>query len=256
MSGGGVQDDPRFLPRPDAPPVAWVAPRVVHEKLNQPTGTVRHFKCIRVGSWRREVGFSEFLHFAIQGRTLYVEQTVCQLLPIKRSYHLIDDLTRRLLPGEWPAMLWETLKELPSSLLRAPVEVIRHWRSRYREHRQDRVLRRKLDENLPVDYGARVSVRELGQASGLSSYFQELDWYRQLQVVQSQLLDAILEFLEAHDVDTSEFRQRQSMILNTGVFMPGGMISNSIVAGGPGASAQGPGGAGAGPAQTSPRGTP
>src|SRR5215218_1449375 len=161
------------------------------------------------------------------GRTLYVEQTVCRLLPIQRSYHLIDHLTRRLLPGEWPAMLWETLRELPACLLRAPVELVRHWRSRYREQQQHRILRRMLDEDRPVDYGARYSVRELGQASTWKNYFQELDWYRQLQVVQSQLLDAILDFLEAHDVDTSEFRQRQSAILNTGVFMPGGIIYNS-----------------------------
>jgi hypothetical protein len=113
-----------------------------------------------------------------------------------------------------------------------------------------------LEEDRPVDYGARFSVRELGQAPGWKNYFQELDWYRQLQVVQSHLLDAILDFLEAHDVDTSEFRQRQSAILNTGVFMPGGIIYNSTVAGGPGASAEGSGAGGTGPAQSGPRGKP
>jgi hypothetical protein len=254
VHGDAVQDDDRFLPRPDAPPVARVPPRVIHEMLNKPTGATRHFKCIRVDSWRREVGFSEFLHFAMQGRTLYVEQTVCRLLPIKRTYHLIDDLTRRLLPGEVPALLWETLKELPASLLRAPVELIHHWRSKHREQQQDRVLRRILDEGLAVDYGARVSVRELGQATGWKNYFQELDWYRQLQIVQSHVLEAILDFLEEHDVDTSEFRQRQSAILNSGVFMPGGTIYNSTVAAGPGSNAEGPGAGGAGPAQIGPRG--
>jgi len=256
VSGGAVQHDRRFLPRRDAPPVVRVSPRVVHEMMNRPTGATRHFKCIRVDSWRREVGFSEFLHFAIQGHTLYVEQTVCRLLPIKTSYHLIDNLTRRLLPGEWPALLWETLKELPASLLQAPVGLLSYWRSKYREQQQDRVLRRMLDEDLPVDYGARFSVRELGQASDWGSYFQELDWYRQLQLVQSHVLDAILDFLEAHDVDTSEFRERQSAILTNGVFMPGGIIFNSTVAAGPGSSAGGPGAGGAGPAQSGPRGKP
>jgi hypothetical protein len=256
MSGGAVQLDPRFLPRRDAPPVAQVSPRVVHEMMNKPTGATRHFKCIRVDSWRREVGFSEFLHFAIQGRTLYVEQTVCRLLPIRTSYHQIDSLTRRLLPGELSALLWETLKELPASLLRAPVELLRHWRSKYREQQQDRVLRRMLKEDLAVDYGARVSVRELGQTSRWKNYFQDLDWYRQLRVVQSQVLDALLDFLEEHDIDTSEFRQRQSAILTNGIFMPGGIIYNSTVAAGPGASAEGPGAGGAGPAQSGPEGKP
>jgi hypothetical protein len=103
-----------------------------------------------------------------------------------------------------PALLWETLKELPASLLRAPVELVNYWRSKHREQQQDRILRRVLDEGLAVDYGARVSVRELGQASGWGNYFQDLDWYRQLRIVQSHVLEGILDFLEEHDVDTSE----------------------------------------------------
>jgi hypothetical protein len=256
VSGDAVQRDRRFLPRRDAPPVAQVSPRVIHEMLNKPTGAIRHFKCIRVDSWTREVGFSDFLHFAILGRTLYVEQTACRLLPIRTSYHLIDQLTRRLLPGQLPTLLGETLKELPASLLRAPVELIRQWRSKRREQQQDRLLRRLLDERLAVDYGARLSVRELGQTSGWRNYFQDLDWYRQLRVVQSHVLDAVLDFLEEHDVDTSEFRQRQSAILNNGVFMPGGTVYNSTVAAGPGASAEGAGAGVAGPGQSGPRGKP
>lgn len=212
----------------------------------------------------REIAFSEFLHFAIHGRTLHVEQTVCRLLPIRESYHMVDGLTRSLLPGEKGALAWETLKDLPASLLRAPVELFGYWQSRYRESQQDRVLDKMLQEELPIDYGARVSVRELGQASGWGDYFQELDWYRQLQVIQSHILNAILDFLEAHHIDTSEFRERRSAILATtvvmGVYMPGGSIHDSTIAAGPGASAVAgpgrPGATGPGPAQNSPKGKP
>jgi hypothetical protein len=260
VSGGGVQGDRRFLPQQGVPPVARVSPRVIHEKMNRPTGSVRHFKCLRVDSWMREIAFSEFLHFAIHGRTLHVEQTVCRLLPIRESYHMVDGLTRSLLPGEKAALAWETLKDLPASLLRAPVELFSYWRSRYRETQQDRVLQKMLHEQLPIDCGARVSVRELGQASDWGDYFQELDWYRQLQVIQSHILNAILDFLETHHIDTSEFRERQSAILNFGVFMPGGSIHDSTIAAGPGASAVAgagrPGATEAGPAQNSPKGKP
>jgi hypothetical protein len=252
VSGGAVNRDRGFLPRPDAPPVARVSPRVVHEKMNNPTGSVRHFKCVRVDSWMRELAFSQFLHLAIHGRTLHVEQTVCRLLPIRARYHMVDRLTRHLLPGDRVALVWETLKDLPASLLRAPVELFGYWRSRYREWQQDRYLRRMLAERLPVDYGARISVRELGQAADWENYFQELDWYRQLRVIQTHILDAILDLLEAHHVDTSEFRQRQSAIQFSGLFMPGGSIYNSTIAAGAGASAV----AGAGPAQSSPKGKP
>jgi hypothetical protein len=41
-------------------------------------------------------------------------------------------------------------------------------------------------------------------------------------VVERQLLDSLVEFLDEHDVDTSEMRQRESTILNNGVMMTGG----------------------------------
>lgn len=65
VSGDAVQRDRRFLPRRDAPPVAQVSPRVIHEMLNKPTGAIRHFKCIRVDSWTREgrvLRLSSFRH--------------------------------------------------------------------------------------------------------------------------------------------------------------------------------------------------
>jgi hypothetical protein len=99
-------------------------------------------------------------------------------------------------------MLWETFKDVPASLLRAPVELFGYWRSRYREQRQDRVLQKMLYERLPIDYGARVSVRELGEATRYRNYFQALDWYRQLRVIQPEILSAILDFLEEHHIDT------------------------------------------------------
>jgi hypothetical protein len=257
VSGGAVHRDPRLLPQRDAPPVAQVSARVMREYINNPSGPVRHFKCVRVDSWDREISFSGFLHLAVDGRTLYVELTVCVLLPIKPDYHLIDTLTRSLLPGERGAMLWETFKDVPASLLRAPVELFGYWRSRYREQRQDRVLQKMLYERLPIDYGARVSVRELGEATRYRNYFQALDWYRQLRVIQPEILSAILDFLEEHHIDTSEFRERQSAILNNGVVMLGSNIYNSTIAAGPGSSAvattERPGTTGAGPARSTPK---
>jgi hypothetical protein len=259
VSGGAVHRDRRLLPDPAAPPVARVSPRIVHEFMNYPTGPIRHFKCIRIDSWMREIAFSGFLHFAVHGRTLYVEQTVCMLLPIKAGYHVVDGLTRGLLPGEGGSLAWETLKDLPASLLRAPVELFGYVRSRYREREQDRVLQKIINEPLPIDYGARVSVRELGQARHWRNYFQELDSHRHLQLVQAQVLNAILDFLEDHHIDTSEFRQRHSTIM-TGVFIQGGTIYGSTIAAGPGATAVTsigrPGTSGAGPTQSTPEGQP
>ena len=51
-----------------------------------------------------------------------------------------------------------------------------------------------------------------------------------LKLVEKEILDAIIDFLEAHDIDTSELRERQSMILNNGVIMSGGTVQAETVA--------------------------
>jgi hypothetical protein len=50
------------------------------------------------------------------------------------------------------------------------------------------------------------------------------------KVIERQVLDSLLNFLEAHDVDTSEMRQRESTILNNGVMMSGGQFQADNVA--------------------------
>jgi hypothetical protein len=237
VSGGAVHLDSRLLPNPERPPQAWVEPGIVRHIMDNPTGVVRHFKCIRVESWVREIALSVFLHFTIDGKTLYVEQTACVLFPIRAEYHVVDSLARNPLPGERWSLYGAALKDVPASLLRAPVELLASVRSEQQEYKQYRKFRAMLRAHLPIDCGARVSVRELAAAEDFHNYFQELDSYRHLKIIELHTLTAILDFLQDKRVDTSEFRARQATILNTGIFMPGGMISGSTVAGGPGATA-------------------
>jgi hypothetical protein len=180
---------------------------------------------------------SLFLHFAIDGSTLYVERTACELLPIKAEYHIIDRLTNQPLPGETTRQLWLTLKDVPASLLRAPGDFVRLRQLQRQEERNDRILRARIAEHLPIDYGARASIRELAAASTYHNYFQELDTFRHLQAIETRVLAAIEGFLEQHGIDTGEYRDRLTFIQNQGIYMPGGTISGSTVAGGPGAQA-------------------
>jgi hypothetical protein len=239
IHGTHVWRDGRFLPDAWRPPLAWVEPAVLARIGDEPGGVVRHFKCARVESWGREVVLSVFLHFATDGRTLYVEQTACLLPPIKTSYRIVDGMTRSLSTEELYGVLWATLKEVPAALLRAPGELWRAWRSKRRERKQDNRLRAAIAEGLPVDYGARVSVRELGAADSCRIWFQQLDAAKHQKVIELQVLNAILDFLERHDVDTTEFRSRQASILNNNTVLVNGDMKDSQVAVGTAATATG-----------------
>jgi hypothetical protein len=54
-----------------------------------------------------------------------------------------------------------------------------------------------------------------------SHYFQRLDQEMYFKVVEKQILEAINTFLEAHNIDTSDFQGRQKAILNNGIIVQG-----------------------------------
>jgi hypothetical protein len=175
VQGAEVWRDQRLLPDPASPPVSWVPQEVLEEIGNDPVGIVRHYKCARVESWGGEVVLSVFLHFAVEARTLYVEQTVCLLHPIDERYRVVDRMAPHMTPEEHRAVLWTTLTDIPAALLRAPVEWWRGWRSKRRERLEAGRLRQRLHQGWRIDYGARMSVRQLGAADRFRFWFQGLD---------------------------------------------------------------------------------
>jgi hypothetical protein len=88
------------------------------------------------------------------------------------------------------------------------------------------------------DVGAKLSLRELAanirtddkgliETPPALSYFQRRDIVKYVQIIERRLLTTVMEFLELHDLDTGEYRDRAVSILNTGVLHMG---SGSIVA--------------------------
>ena len=74
------------------------------------------------------------------------------------------------------------------------------------------------------DYGASTSIRELAASNLYSHYFQKLDKEMYLKLIERQILDSIINFLDAHNIDTSDLRARQDTILNNGVIVTGGSV--------------------------------
>lgn len=187
---------------------------------NVPTGPLRHFKCVRVESWSGELVMTVFVHLATQGRTLFVEFTPCLLPPIRPEYHVIDT---------WPdptseervAAMREAWGGSVGALVAAPARLVESWRLGSEPGRHERTLQRQLSRGYVVDRGAVTSVRQLGARPLPDHYFQWLDARKYLNVIQVQLFNAIAEFLDAHGIDTSELRARQTAILNHNITIQG-----------------------------------
>ena len=66
-------------------------------------------------------------------------------------------------------------------------------------------------------------------------YFQKLDKEMHHKILQQQMLDSLVDFLDEHGVDTSEIKERTVHILNNGVIVSGGSINAQGMAVGEGA---------------------
>jgi hypothetical protein len=64
------------------------------------------------------------------------------------------------------------------------------------------------------DYGAGISIREHAADLDEARHVHIANEERYFRVLQRQVIDAVLEFLDSHNVDVSELRKQQSDILN------------------------------------------
>jgi hypothetical protein len=93
----------------------------------------------------------------------------------------------------------------PFRLLRGPIYTL--WQS---------WIARVALNSPTFDYGAETSLRHYASDDSYHLFFQRIDERMYFQTVEKQILETICNFLEAHRIDTTEFRERQQMILNNG----------------------------------------
>jgi hypothetical protein len=58
-----------------------------------------------------------------------------------------------------------------------------------------------------------------------------------IKILERTILDAIIEFLDEHNIETSDIKQRQTTILNSGVIVHGGNVTAETLAVGEGSKA-------------------
>ncbi|GAA3124647.1 hypothetical protein [Streptosporangium carneum] len=228
-------------------------PEVITDVIRQPQGGLKHYQRVTVDSdgeemvssngsllapgEDRQVSVSAFIHLAVEGRMLYTQFVLTVLPPVAAEYRVVDELPA--LTG--PALVWRAVSRntldliadtvfAPFRLVRVAVRAIR-WR---RETRNPAAL--------PVyPFGARRSVRELGSAYGLGGFIQRLDADKYVKLIERRLTEAVLDYLDSKDIDTSGYRAQASNIINNGALITGGTF-NGPVAAGTGASASQHGG--------------
>jgi hypothetical protein len=223
ISGLDVRGDEKFLPEALGRPVTKIDTSSMGEYVANSSTTARHYQNFRLVDWSGELILNAFLHFSHTAHNLFVEVTYCLLVPLDERYRWVDSLNPVPTWRDWLRLLvvsglkavfiWPAWLGYLFQLLNRPIA---KW---LRQHEK----RKMVQQNPAYDHGAHGSLREHASSSGLyRRYFQKLDKEMYVKILEGQILDTLVGFLDERDIDTSLLKEMQSRIINSGIIVSGG----------------------------------
>lgn len=224
VHGEEIRDDQRFLAHPFARPHVQVDPSLVRTFIEKPTHSIRYYKCLQVMPRKGELVLSIFLNFSKRGPYLHTRAQYFLLPPLQETYYAVNAVHPNLGVG----MIWQLLKAsiatAPRRWILSPVELFKAFLLPLRHQIELMSIRRQIRKNRSFDYGATSSIRQDASASLQRRYFDRLDADMHLKIIERQILESTVEFLDAKNIDTTEFKKQQTTILSSGLIMTGGAL--------------------------------
>ena len=198
-------------------PTPTIVSSDIDKVMDEPRDVARHYLTCEVVSWYGEVVTTVFVHVSLQGRSLYLEFATYALTPTRQAFHVVDQVGETG-AGAVARSVGRGLAGLPDILLgtRELLMVPRDLWASFRA-RNDGTLTAKRGINI----GAEFSAREASVAWDEESYFQFRDILKHSKIIERKIIATVGDFLRGHGVDTSEFWQRATVVLNTGVINAG-----------------------------------
>ncbi|WP_139198405.1 hypothetical protein [Syntrophus gentianae] len=239
INGQDIRDDKRFLEDPLARPLNQVDEQAVtRAMLEQSEKQLRHYRCVRVVDWSGEMVLSIFLRFSKLSYNLFVEASYFLLTPVGERFRQVDSMSPHFSFGRFFKMLVFTAVATPFVTLYSPFVLLGRIQERIQRWSAHRQEKKQILDNPTFDYGASFSFRQWASPHEYRRYFQRLDKEMYFKVLEKNILDSILTFLEENNVDVSELKQRQSMILNNGLILSGGSMTAENLSVGAGAKVE------------------
>jgi hypothetical protein len=230
VEGRALGQDGRFLAGPEVRPATSASPTIIEEFLGGGAESVRHYKTVRVVAWGGELVLSIFLRFSMVQHNLFAETSYFLLPPVEEAFHEVDRLNARPTWSQRGKLVVEAACATPVRTLAAPFNVVRTLARPLRRWLVARRVRREIKHDGAFDYGAPTSIRDAFKSPNFRQYFQKLDREMCAKVIERELFDCIVAFLDARDIDTTDLKERESTILNNGVIVTGGSIQAESMA--------------------------
>jgi hypothetical protein len=212
VAGHATAAVPGLLPDPMDRPACSVPPNSVRLGIDKPRPDIRTYLCVEKTSWSGELAVNLNLRAAMVSGDLFIECHAYVLLPLRAELTTIDHM---------PSGRFETTFRAVRDAFGA-VGVLRRMqgeigRERAAAHRRRTARaddRRAIRKNRPFSRGAGLSIRAAAASEERDFLFAYTDEEMHLNALQRRILNAIETFLDQHGVDTDDFHQKQTNIVN------------------------------------------
>lgn len=202
----------------------YTSPARMSEIIRNPTVPERHYLACQVVSWRGELVTTVYVHFAVQGRSLYVEFNVTWLPPCDSRFRVVDQVGGTGVKALLRDVAWAVV-EAPGIVASAPVGLVRAGMDALGLVAARDLASRRVRRGL--DYGAETGVREIGAVKrSPRDLMQRQDVIKYARLIERRVFASILDFLERRGVDVTEFQEHSTSILNTAAVAVGGGTVN------------------------------
>jgi hypothetical protein len=244
VNGKHVRGNRGLQRQPLEPPFASVSDELLRGAADHPTADARAYVCAEIHSWQGQLVVTMFARAVHTGGWLYIEYSFYLLPPIDAAYTGIDSLYSESLARRLrKTSAWSIIRTFPY-LLASPYSLVKQgikifsWNAR--ESAQGYLIRRGQS----FDYGALRSIREAACWRRNRHYFINRDITMYVLLLQKSLLREIENFLNDHNIATTEFKEQAKIIIdasNQNYSLHIGNVSNSTFAVGDKAKASGEG---------------
>jgi hypothetical protein len=214
VRGAAAQGVPGLIEGPLRPPARIIGSDVVKSALLRDESAIQTYLCLERLVFGGQLGVSMFVRATMEGNLLTVRADSFFLPPLYRGFWSVTRLPR----APWRVSVRATLDAAlaaPGDLLTSPGQLAGDLLRRAGRRRRLARLGRRVRRGRGFDYGAATSIRhavsDLAQANHVHQSTEE----GHLRRLQHHVLNAIVQFLEDHNVDTSELRRQQDRIVNS-----------------------------------------
>jgi hypothetical protein len=191
-----------------------VQPQLIRDLREDGSGRARPYLALQVSGWEGELVATQFLRFYLSEKrdVLFAENSITLLAPVRAAYRSVDALldhpTFRQIVEIFVFTFMRTIALMLKSIPELLGVVRHHLGSRRRQ--QLREIKHHV-----FNYGAPLSLRQAASDNLYYRYFQKIDVEMYNKMVTRRVLDSLIEFLDEHDIDTSDLRQ-QDISINSG----------------------------------------